>query len=300
MHPRTLVESRCAGGILGVDAKPDSSLAAAIELSEGMAQERKPQPALTPRAQHAERTDPACAGSLGVAAKHRSNLVSLAGDEPKGWVEVGHVHASLGPVLIRLGDEVPFIRERFVEDSVKRRPVAGLEGAHAKTFGPLRRGRLAFVFDEHPVEATNLAIPGALEEFAGIPVRRERPRERRGEAELARALLCLTKEPAAEPEPGLRRMHEAVGLHALAMSDDDGVRSKHVVLDDPRVADQLGQTPPVHQLGLRRVGPALDGGVDCDHQLVDRWSVLDRRRPDAEAFRQGRGHRASQEGATDR
>ena len=43
VHARTLVESRCAGGILGVDSEPDSSLAAAIELSEGMAQEREPQ-----------------------------------------------------------------------------------------------------------------------------------------------------------------------------------------------------------------------------------------------------------------
>ena len=79
MHPRTLVESRCASGILGVDSEPDSSLAAAIELSEGMAQERKPQPALTPRASHAERTDPACAGSLCVAAQHRGDLVSRGG-----------------------------------------------------------------------------------------------------------------------------------------------------------------------------------------------------------------------------
>src|SRR5215210_2827726 len=42
VHPRTLVESRCSRGILGVDSKPHSSLAAAVELSEGMAQERKP------------------------------------------------------------------------------------------------------------------------------------------------------------------------------------------------------------------------------------------------------------------
>ena len=85
----------------------------------------------------------------------------------------GTFDASLGPVLVRLGDEVPFVRERFVEGSVKRRPVAGLERAHAKAFRPLRRGRFAFVFDEHPVEAAHLAIPEALEELAGIPVRRE-------------------------------------------------------------------------------------------------------------------------------
>src|SRR6476659_3592780 len=108
---------------------------------------------------------------------------------------------------------------------MERRPVAGLEGAHAKTLRPLRRERLAFMLDEHPVEAAHLAIPEALEELACIPVRRERPCERAREAELSRAFLRAAKEPAAKPEPGLRRMHEAIGLHALAMRDDDGVRS---------------------------------------------------------------------------
>src|SRR6185312_4027712 len=103
---------------------------------------------------------------------------------------------------------------------MERRSVAGLERAHPKTFRPLRRRRLALVLDEHSIEAARLAIPEALEELAGIPVRCERPREGAGKIELSRALLCSTKQPAAEPQPGLRRMHEAIGLHALTVSDD--------------------------------------------------------------------------------
>jgi len=107
VHPRTLVESRCAGGILGVDSKPDSSLAAAIELSEGMAQERKPQPALTPRAQHAEGTDPARRPTHPVAL-----VTQGRGQVAKGAILtnlIGHDNEEYGivTVYLRLKTMVP-------------------------------------------------------------------------------------------------------------------------------------------------------------------------------------------------
>ena len=261
-------------------------------------------PAPSPRFRHGLRT-PMRADPAGARPGRRSQRSTAAISSPSRTMN-HRVGSKSGAFTRRLAHSSNGIGTKFHSSSNasssaawKRLRVVGLERVDVEILPATpARGGAPVELDQHAVVAAHLAKPTPLEE----PSRRvssarktTRSCELREPSSRARSSPLDERASSRARGPVLAggRSRRARASRRARRATPYAATSPPSCSTSPRVAARdPASRHQSEQLGLGRVGPALDRVVGGDDELVDRRRVLAVAAPDAEALRQGRAHRA--------